>query len=209
MARGWRGWYNRFIVSLSEILQWPDTAARTAALAEWIQSLFGDSGPILVGGAAVELYTGGAYSTGDLDFVGRVPPSVEQTLREHGFTRQGRHWIHEEGRVFVEFPSASLGEGERAVELELEGHRVRVLAPEALIVDRLAAWQFWGSEQDAVNALLVARAVTPNAETLERLAARREVLSALERLRGALARWAHDEPTPEELTAWARRNLTG
>lgn len=192
----------------SDILDRPESPARTAALAEWIQSLYDDDEPILVGGAAVELYTGGAYSTGDLDFVGHVPPSVEEALREHGFSKKGRHWTHEEGRVFVEFPGANLGEGERAVVLELDGHRVRLVAPEALIVDRLAAWQFWRSEEDAVNALLIARAVATDPDALQALATRRQVVPALERLTRALERWSETEPTPEELTAWAEKPPT-
>ena len=186
------------------MLRQPHSPERTAALAEWIQSLFADK-PTLVGGAAVELYTGGAYTTGDLDFVGRVPASVERLLRENGFAKKGRHWIHEEGQVFIEFPSQALDEGELSVELDVDGRRVRVLAPEALIVDRLAAWQFWKSEQDAVNALLVARAVPTSSETLRSLAARRQVLPALHRLQQGLARWSDEQSTPEELAAWARQ----
>ncbi len=192
-------------MELKKILQQPDSPAKTAALAEWIQSLYDDEGPTLVGGAAVELYTGGAYSTGDLDFVGSVPPSVREALTQHGFRREARHWIHDEGRVFVEFPATRLDEGERAVELELQGHRVRLLAPEALIVDRLAAWQFRRSQEDAVNALLVARAAAIDPDALQALAARREVVPALERLLAALERWSETEPTREELAAWAEK----
>lgn len=48
---------------------------RTAAIVAWVQSLFTEENqvPVLVGGAAVEILTGGAYTTGDLDFVGIVP----------------------------------------------------------------------------------------------------------------------------------------
>lgn len=193
---------------LEEILSRRDSPAKTAALAEWIQSLYDDDAPTLVGGAAVELYTSGAYSTGDLDFVGGVPPSVREALTQHGFRREGRHWIHDQGRVFVEFPATSLDEGERTVELELAGHRVRLLAPEALIVDRLAAWQFWRSEEDAVNALLVARATAIDPDALQALAARREVVPALARLLAAFERWSETEPTREELAAWAEKPPT-
>lgn len=153
----------------------------------------------------MELYTGGAYTTGDLDFVGSVPSSVERELLEHGFEKKGRHWIHEEGRLFLEFPGSSLDEGELPVEVEVGGHRVRVLSPEALIVDRLAAWQFWRSEQDALNALLIARAVSVDEEVLGGLAGRRQVEPALGRLREALEQWTRETPGQEELSSWAKQ----
>lgn len=192
-------------MNVEEILKQPESAERTAALVEWFQSLYEGEPPTLVGGAAVEMYTGGAYTTGDLDFVGSVPSAVERRLLEEGFEKKGRHWIREEGRVFLEFPVSSLEEGERPVEVEVGGHRVRVLSPEALIVDRLAAWQFWRSEQDAVNALLIARAVMVDEEVLDGLAERREVKPALESLREAIERWAVENPDQEALSSWAKQ----
>ncbi len=63
---------------------------RTAALVAWFQGLFEDrsEAPVLVGGGAVELYTGGAYVTGDLDFVGSTTDSVAERLQEEGFKRR-------------------------------------------------------------------------------------------------------------------------
>ena len=62
--------YNIHIVSaktptLARALQLSEGPRRTAAVVAWIQSLYASSPPVLVGGAAVELYTGGAYTTGD------------------------------------------------------------------------------------------------------------------------------------------------
>ena len=75
------------------ILALPEGIERTAALAAWFQSLFspGAEVPILVGGAAVEIYSGGAYTSGDLDFVGEVDAGLAErwtgeTPREEMFT---------------------------------------------------------------------------------------------------------------------------
>ncbi|HVS04488.1 MAG TPA: hypothetical protein VMT16_17125 [Thermoanaerobaculia bacterium] len=189
---------------LSEILALPASAERTAALAEWLQGLYASDPPVLVAGAAVELYTGGAYTTGDLDFVGTVTPAVARALEREGFRRAGRHWVHEEGQVFVEFPAAALDEEVRAVELRVAGHRVLALAPEPLVVDRLAAWQHWGSAEDGVNAWLVARAAALDEEELHGLAARGQVDEALARLLEARRRWESENPSAEELEAWAQ-----
>jgi hypothetical protein len=77
-------------------------------VAQWIQNLFEARPPVLAGGAAVELYTAGAYTTGDLDFIGDVTEEVARSLREAGFEREGRHWIHREAELFVEFPGSAV-----------------------------------------------------------------------------------------------------
>ena len=66
------------------ILALPEGPERTTVIVEWIQSLYADDDrvPVFVGGAAVEILTGGAYTTGDLDFVGSVPAVVGTVLKE-------------------------------------------------------------------------------------------------------------------------------
>ena len=49
--------YNLCIVEAAAILGQPDSIERTAAFAEWLQSLYPSDPPVLVGGSAVELYT--------------------------------------------------------------------------------------------------------------------------------------------------------
>jgi len=91
-----------------EILSLEEGPGRTAALVAWLQILFEgeDATPVLVGGAAVELYTLGTYTTGDVVLVGPVTPSVVQLLKEPGFERHGRHWLHEPAQIFVELPGS-------------------------------------------------------------------------------------------------------
>jgi len=129
--------------TFSEAAALEDGPSRVAALAAWVQSLASsvERKPILVGGAAVELYSGGAYRTGDLDFAGGLERLGEAQLEEVGFRRQGRHWIHEEHQIFLEFPSSGLEEGESAAVIEIGDYSVVVIGLEELIVDRLAAWQ--------------------------------------------------------------------
>lgn len=80
------------MLELQTILSLPEGPGRTAAVAAWLQGLYDADieKPILVGGAAVELYTGGAYTTGDLDFVGSVSPTVALGLKSAGFSQRGR-----------------------------------------------------------------------------------------------------------------------
>ncbi|MFO1083196.1 MAG: hypothetical protein U1E21_01415 [Reyranellaceae bacterium] len=55
----------------------------------------GLSAPVLVGGAAVELYTGGAIASGDFDFVSHWQREFFAELRVLGFDRPARPgWLH-------------------------------------------------------------------------------------------------------------------
>lgn len=100
----------------------------------------------------MELYTGGAYRTGDLDFVGVVTKDVTEKLEQAGFERHGRHWIHQRYRLLIETPDRNLDSGNAVATIRLGSTSVLVLGLEELIVDRLAAWQFWRSEVDGYNA---------------------------------------------------------
>lgn len=191
-------------MKIPAILALPESAERTAALAEWLQSLYVDDPPILVGGSAVELYTGGAYRSGDLDFVGIVPSAVGDALTAAGFRRSGRHWVHETAQVFLEFPGSRLQIDDEAVDVQVGASRVRVISPEALLVDRLAAWQHWRSGEDAVNAWLLWRAVPMRTVKLEGFARNEGVEPALRALLQAAKRWRGAEPRREELEEWAR-----
>jgi hypothetical protein len=193
-------------VRFARILKLRPGPRRTAALAAWLQALYPDgaASPVLVGGAAVELYTSGAYATSDLDFVGEVPESVAARLREAGFERRGRHWVHEPGNVFFEFPGRQLAPAAEPV-------RVETAAPEALLADRLAAWKFWRSEADGIGALLLLRARGEQMQT--RLAARCARELEVEEERRRLVRFERGlrgrSIGEEEVRKWLARGRKG
>ncbi|MGH7588412.1 MAG: nucleotidyltransferase [Gemmatimonadota bacterium] len=182
---------------------------RTAALVAWFQGLFEDrsTAPALVGGGAVELYTGGAYVTGDLDFVGYMTDSAAKLLDEVGFRRIGRHWKHEEAQLFIELPGRFLEGGARAVELDAFGNTVRVISPEDVLIDRLAGWKFWKSHEHGVNAFLLYRALDRDLERprLQERARVEHVQDALEELVRFAEGTKGRHPTDKELREWARR----
>lgn len=183
---------------------------RTAALASWFQGAFEDrtKAPVLVGGGAVELFTGGAYTTGDLDFVGHVSVSAKRLLENAGFQRVGRHWKHEEAQLFIEFPARSLEAGARATELDAFGKIVRVISPEDALVDRLAGWKFWKSDEHGVNAYLLYRAMGRDLERprLEKRARAEQVEDALLEVVRFAERTAGRQPKARELREWAKRD---
>jgi len=180
-----------------------------AAIASWVQSLFApdEAVPTLVGGGAVELYTGGAYRTGDLDFVGIVTTEVAQRMEDAGFERLGRHWIHERHRLFIEFPDDALARGDTVATIRVGSTSVVVIGLEELIMDRLAAWQFWRSEIDGYSAWLLwsSGGHRPNLERLRGLAERNETSVALDSLIAFARAHAGRMPTHTEVETWAHK----
>ena len=194
-------------MEIDEILALDESPSRTAALVSWIQSLYEDedSAPILVGGAAVELYTTGAYTTGDLDLVGHVPPAVARALESAGFDRHGRHWIHESSQEFVEFPGSALDPEEVALWTTVGGQRVRIISIEDLLVDRLGAWEYWQSSVDGANAFLLWQAQEARIDRarLEQRVTQSGWLKAYRALVHFAARWGSEEPALEQVEEWA------
>lgn len=135
--------------------------------------------PILVGGAAVEFYTQGGYSTSDLDFVSDGGNELVQAMKDLGFERIGKDFVDRRRSVYVEFPSSSLGSEERWNEIDVDGTPLRIISCEDLIVDRLCAFKFWKSAIDGINALLLLEMNVLDEERLMRRARSEQVSNAL------------------------------
>jgi len=194
-------------MELKDTLSLPDGPQRTAAIVAWVQSLYSGENqvPVLVGGAAVEILTGGAYTTGDFDFVGHVPASVRRILEISGFKRSGRHWLHDEAEIFLEFPGDALGPEERAMQHEAYGYDLILVSVEDLLVDRLGAWAYWKSGVDGANAFLLFRTCRNEIDDdrLTRRAHEAGFEPALNALRTFDHDWCESEPDPETFEQWA------
>ncbi len=110
----------------------------------------GGRSPIVVGGEALEIYTQGGYTTGDIDIKG--PASIiNEVLLEWGFSKKGRVWFHEELDVYVGWLGEALDEGSEAEKRVTtvvvgDGLEVKVISVEDLIIDRLSAVKWWKDE---------------------------------------------------------------
>lgn len=106
--------------------------------------------PVVVGGAAVEFYTGGAFSTGDFDLVTAWQSGVEAALRDIGFERprDGTRGLQHYGLgIGVEIVGSALLDGhgrhDKVTVAEIgDSLRVAFIGAEDLIADRVAQYDF-------------------------------------------------------------------
>lgn len=138
---------------------------------------------VLVGGALVEFYTSGLYTTGDVDLIGNWN-AIEDVMRQAGFGKEGRHLYREDLGLVVEIPKDSLRRTETVVLHEVEGLPVYAVTVEDAIVDRLLAAKFWKSTTDWEQAILLyaAHRARVDPAVLEQKAAANDVPDTLRRL---------------------------
>ena len=94
---------------------------------------------VLVGGAAVNLYTG-SYRPTDVDLCAYLDPEDRESMKEVGFVQlQGDHFAYTFGdgeRWLLEFPDSQVDGDVQILELDL-GNQMTVITLESLIVDRI------------------------------------------------------------------------
>lgn len=130
----------------------PDLARRRLVALALVANRLAEDGiePILVGGAALELYTAGGYATGDVDLALPSIPAVDRAFADLGFAKRGRFWVREDLDLLFEAPAPAGLPGETAPrsEIEVEGLRVVVIGVEDLLLDRVRAAVHWKSDED-------------------------------------------------------------
>lgn len=102
--------------------------------------------PIIVGGSAVEAYTGGQYCSGDIDIISSY--DAVDILQEMNFENRGRSlYYSEKYDILIDWLGGTLGEGpaahERTVYVETEFGKIRIISPCDLVIDRLQAFEHW------------------------------------------------------------------
>jgi hypothetical protein len=118
--------------------------------------------PVIVGGAAVEYYTGGAVVSGDFDIVTAAETTLVEALLNQGFRTEDRAehllrgYYHPDLAIAVEIVGRSLFDGNadssRVVVVQItEASDVAMVSVEDLIADRMG--QF-ASTSEGVKAML-------------------------------------------------------
>jgi hypothetical protein len=143
---------------------------------------------VVVGGSAIEIYTEGAYVSGDLDICAPRDP-IQLVLNRWGFTKPGREWARLDWKIVVDVvgprPSGSM-RLTRVVET-VHGP-VRLGAVEDLILGRLALIKFWREPGEWANAELLVRLPRLDWDYLDDRAGRDDVVDELALLRRRSAR---------------------
>lgn len=148
-----------------ELLQIVDPVKRRAFFIAMLSAEMTAKGvmpPIVVGGEAVEFYTQGAYTSGDIDLKADFD-SMKEILLLWGFTgaeANKRIWISKDLDIYIDWLGATLDEGieaeARTNSITLDrGLKVRVLSFEDLIIDRLCAAKFWNDKDSEMWASAV------------------------------------------------------
>lgn len=130
--------------------------------------------PILVGGGAVEYYTGSAVMTGDIDLTSPVQPELEDEMRRHGFVRPSgrgkstRGWIHPDLRlgfeVVADVPMDGNVSRERLVLVDLaEGASFVMIPVEDLIAGRMGQYAS-GTARDRLDQARALLSLHPDAD---------------------------------------------
>ena len=125
-----------------------EAALRLFARVSEAMTARGFQAPVLVGGAAVEVYSLSAIATGDFDISTGAQDAFEEELQRHGFVRPSgpgmatRGWIHPELALGFEVVTATLLGGmadrERVRMIDTgEGQSVSVISLEDIIADRM------------------------------------------------------------------------
>ncbi|MEO8198301.1 MAG: hypothetical protein ABI689_16405 [Thermoanaerobaculia bacterium] len=117
---------------------------------------------VLTGGACAGIYSGGLYSSEDVDFVLEGPvtaSSLDAAMATVGFSRRGNRYLHPESPFWVEFPRGPLAVGAdldlRPVPLRSD-RKTLALSPTDSCRDRLAAFFHWSDRQSFTVAVEIA-----------------------------------------------------
>ena len=106
----------------------------------------------LVGGQAVETYTAGQFTTGDMDITTTDSKATGRVLASLDFEQIGMIWLNKTLGLAIHIVGLFAKNSEKARIIHAGPYKVRIVGVEDLIVDRLAAAKFWNSQVDLEQA---------------------------------------------------------
>jgi hypothetical protein len=149
---------------------------------------------ILVGGGAVELYTKGWYTTGDLDVITTNRKRLITLLMEMGYERVSeRHFLKDE--IFIDIVGSYFDRHSDEVAIKGTDLKVRVISIEDIIIDRLCACIHWASAKDCEQADYLLSSYFKQID-MDYLMKRADAEQVLEKLEEIVQEVSQDGPKP-------------
>ncbi len=152
---------------------------------------------IVVGGSAIEFYTSGQYTSGDIDVVTTAPVDWARILRAWKFEKQGRIWHSSALGVVIDFVKPPYTYDVTRTQVLVTPHgSLRIAAIEDLLVKRLISAKFWKTPSDIEHAKLLAVAHWDRIDWdyVRELAGQFDVADVLSNLIDAVSRSAQGGP---------------
>jgi hypothetical protein len=166
--------------------QAPDQRLRIFTALLTSESGLGTDGLMVVGGSAIEIYTGGSYVSGDVDYVTDSRRSIANVLQGWKFRDEGKWFSKREWSLFVDIMETR-GTGSRRLTrvITTKVGPFRIAAIEDLLIKRVREAVNWQDRQEAFDqAVLLARhADTVDWEYIRFYATKEEWLTQYEQLR--------------------------
>jgi hypothetical protein len=167
---------------------------------------------VFVGGACAAIYSGGAYTSEDLDLIIQSAPrqkELDQAMASIGFTRRAAQYFHGKSSFFVEFPKGPLtiGRDVRIKPIRLKIGRSGVLALSATdsCRDRLAAFYHWDDRQSLDVAVQIALENDVRLTTIRRWSIGEGALDRFKEFQDELGRSRQRRNRPGPLAQGTRR----
>jgi len=137
----------------------PDRRLRVLSALLTRESGLGIDGLMIVGGSAIEIYTGGDYVSGDVDYVTDSREAVARVLRSWNFTDKGKWFSKDEWGLFVDVMETQ-GTGSRRLTrvIDTKVGPFRIAGIEDLLIKRVREAIHWQDRKEAFDqAVLLAR----------------------------------------------------
>lgn len=147
---------------------------------------------ILVGGEAIELYTGGTFATADIDLVVTNSALAEKLLNQLGFGMEVKnYWFNKDLNIVVQIAGDSYnGDDAKIRKFRVREYEIKVAPPEDLIVNRLYSMKFWKSkvetDYEQARVLLSIFANSLDYDYLAELARKNDVADVLADIQSSL-----------------------
>jgi hypothetical protein len=105
--------------------------------------------PVIVGGEALEIYTQGNYTTGDIDIIiNESKKTLLDVLRKWGFKEIDRFIVNEELDIYIDV-CGSIFDKKRTNKIKMNDRiTLTLISVEDLIIDRFCSYKFWKIKED-------------------------------------------------------------